>query len=243
MGRVRGFPEARKSDSGCLEATARSRDGEGILEGPQGAGGGARGRRREQTGSGADARPRRLDRDPLDRALGDDGQCCGIARHGPQPLEAHRQWLLDLVAAEPDLTLEEIRARLKSEKRLKTGTTSVWRFYERPDITFKKTLHAAEQDRPDVAAARAELRVEQSKLDAPRLAFIDETAVTTKMVRHRGRSPRGERLVASVPHGHWKTLTLVAALRINGLTAPYVIDGAMDGPSFLAYIEQILAPT
>ena len=63
------------------------------------------------------------------------------------------------------------------------------------------------------------------------------------MVRHRGRSPRGERLVASVPHGHWKTLTLVAALRINGLTAPYVIDGAMDGPSFLAYVEQVLAPT
>jgi transposase len=63
------------------------------------------------------------------------------------------------------------------------------------------------------------------------------------MVRHRGRSPRGERLVASVPHGHWKTLTLIAALRINGLTAPYVIDGAMDGPSFLAYVEQILAPT
>ena len=50
-------------------------------------------------------------------------------------------------------------------------------------------------------------------------------------------------LVASVPHGHWKTLTLVAALRFNGLTAPYVIDGAMDGPSFLAYVEQILAPT
>ena len=107
----------------------------------------------------------------------------------------------------------------------------------------KKTLHAAEQDRPDVAAARAELKLEQSKLDAPRLVFIDETAVTTKMVRHRGRSPRGERLVASVPHGHWKTLTLVAALRINGLIAPYVIDGAMDGPSFLAYVEQILAPT
>src|SRR5450631_43879 len=76
--------------------------------------------------------------------------------HSRSPLEAHRQWLLDLVAAEPDLTLEEIRSRLKSEKRMKTGTTSVWRFYERHDIT-KKTLHAAEQDRPDVAAARAEL--------------------------------------------------------------------------------------
>ena len=63
------------------------------------------------------------------------------------------------------------------------------------------------------------------------------------MVRHSGRSPRGERLVASVPHGHWKTLTFIAALRVSGLTAPYVIDGAMDGPSFLAYVEQMLAPT
>ena len=107
----------------------------------------------------------------------------------------------------------------------------------------KKTLHAAEQDRPDVAAARAELKAEQPSLDAPRLVFIDETAVTTKMVRHYGRSPRGERLVAKVPHGHWKTMTLVAALRIDSLTAPYVIDGAMDGPTFLAYVEQVLAPT
>lgn len=87
------------------------------------------------------------------------------------------------------------------------------------------------------------MKAEQPSLDPPRLVFIDETAVTTKMVRHHGRTPRGERLVASVPHGHWKTLTLVAALRINGLTAPYVIDGAMDGPSFIAYVEQVLVPT
>ena len=75
------------------------------------------------------------------------------------------------------------------------------------------------------------------------MVFIDETAVTTKMARHYGRSPRGERLVASVPHGHWKTLTVVAALRFDGMTAPYVIDGAMDGPTFIAYVEQVLAPT
>jgi transposase len=92
-------------------------------------------------------------------------------------------------------------------------------------------------------AARSELKAEQLVLDARRLVFIDETAVTTKMVRHYGRWPRGERLVARVPHGHWKTLTLVAALRIDGLTAPYVVDGAMDGPSFLAYVEQVLAAT
>ena len=63
------------------------------------------------------------------------------------------------------------------------------------------------------------------------------------MTRLYGRAPRGERLVAKVPHGHWKTLTLVAALRADGVTAPYVIDGAMDGVSFLAYVEQVLVPT
>ena len=73
--------------------------------------------------------------------------------------------------------------------------------------------------------------------------FIDETSVTTKMVRLYGRAPRGQRLVAKTPHGHWKTLTFIAGLRCDGVTAPYVIDGAMDGPAFLAYIEQVLAPS
>lgn len=63
------------------------------------------------------------------------------------------------------------------------------------------------------------------------------------MVRTHGRAPVGERLVAKAPHGHWKTLTLVAALRVDGVTAPYVVDGAMDGPAFLTYVEAVLAPT
>ncbi len=87
------------------------------------------------------------------------------------------------------------------------------------------------------------MKEEQPKLAAQRLVFIDETAVTTKMTRLYGRAPIGERLIAKIPHGHWKTLTLVAALRVDGITAPYVIDGAMDGQSFLAYVEQMLVPT
>ena len=63
------------------------------------------------------------------------------------------------------------------------------------------------------------------------------------MTRTRGRAPRGQRLVASVPHGHWKTSTFVAALRYDGITAPCVIDGAMNGELFCAYVEQFLAPT
>lgn len=73
--------------------------------------------------------------------------------------------------------------------------------------------------------------------------FLDETGATTKMARLRGRSPRGARCRASVPHGHWKTTTLIAGLRLDGLIAPMVVDGAMDGEMFTAYAETILAPT
>lgn len=139
--------------------------------------------------------------------------------HSRSPLKAHEEWLLDLVAREPDLTLEEIRDRLAREKKREVAVSSVWRFYDRHAITFKKSPATAEQDRPDVAAAREELRPEQPTLKASRLVFIDETAVTTKMTRLYGRAPLGERLVGKVPHGHWKTLTLVAALRIDGVTA------------------------
>ena len=63
------------------------------------------------------------------------------------------------------------------------------------------------------------------------------------MARLRGRSPRGERCRAAVPHGHWKTTTLVAGLRLGGLTAPMIVDGAMNGDAFTAYAETFLAPT
>ena len=70
--------------------------------------------------------------------------------------------------------------------------------------------------------------------------FIDETGATTKMARLRGRSPRGERCRASIPHGHWKTTTFTAGLRRSGLMAPMVLDGPMDGTAFLAYVRQVL---
>lgn len=76
-----------------------------------------------------------------------------------------------------------------------------------------------------------------------RLVFIDETWATTNMTRRCGRSKRGTRLVASVPHGHWKTTTFIGALRADGLTAPAVFDGAINGASFLAYVQQVLVPT
>jgi transposase len=107
----------------------------------------------------------------------------------------------------------------------------------------KKVARAAEQDRPDVAARRAEWRAGQPGLDPARLKFIDETWAATNMARRYGRSPKGQRLVCPVPYGHWKTTTFVAALGVGGLTAPMVIDGAMTGELFTAYVEQVLAPT
>jgi transposase len=73
--------------------------------------------------------------------------------------------------------------------------------------------------------------------------FIDETWASTNMTRRYGRAPRGMRLLAAVPHGHWKVTTVVAGLRTSGITAPCVFDGAINGARFRAYVEQLLAPT
>ena len=108
---------------------------------------------------------------------------------------------------------------------------------------LKKTAHAAEQERPDVAARRLAWLESQPDLDPRRLVFIDETGASTKMARLRGRSKRGQRCRAAVPHGHWKTTTFTAGLRRDGLTAPMLLDGPMNGVAFLAYVEQVLVPT
>ena len=79
--------------------------------------------------------------------------------------------------------------------------------------------------------------------DPARLVFIDETCTNTAMVRLRGRAPRGERLVGYAPHGHRKTITFVGGLRQRGMTAPFALEGAMNGPMFLVYVKQCLAPT
>jgi transposase len=83
----------------------------------------------------------------------------------------------------------------------------------------------------------------QPDLDPEQLVFIDESGASTKMARLRGRAPKGQRCRASVPHGHWKTTTFVGALRLTGMTAPMVLDGPMTGEAFLAYVQQVLAPT
>lgn len=93
-----------------------------------------------------------------------------------------------------------------------------------------------------MAKARADWAEQQPELDPAKLVFLDETWTTTNMARRFGRSPRGDRVVGAVPHGHWRTSTFVAGLRQDGLIAPLVLDGAINGETFLAYVQQFLAP-
>jgi transposase len=104
-------------------------------------------------------------------------------------------------------------------------------------------LYAAEQKSAEVVRARRHWQRTQGLLDPARLVFIDETCTNTAMVRQCGRSPIGERLIDYAPHGHWKTITFVGALRQRRMTAPLVLEGAINGPLFLAYVKQSLLPT
>jgi transposase len=109
-------------------------------------------------------------------------------------------------------------------------------------LVQKKTIHAAEQDRPDVAQRRAEWLLWQVGIDPRRLIFIDETWAKTNMTRLRGRCLRGRRLVDKTPHGHWKTSTLIGALDRKGLRCSAVVDGPVNADVFAAFVEQVLVP-
>ena len=158
-------------------------------------------------------------------------------------IEGHAADILALVEATPDITLAEIADHLFNAHGERFAPSVIWRFFDRRDITFKKNLARQRAGRPDVAAERAAWKASQPEIDIHRLVFIDETGASTKMARLYGRSQYGQRCVAALPHGHWKTTTFVGALRPTGMTAPMVLDGPMDGSAFEAYVTQVLVPT
>ena len=94
-----------------------------------------------------------------------------------------------------------------------------------------------------MVAARCAWQEERQGWDASQLVFLDETGLNTSMGRLYGRSPKGQRCLGSLPHGHWQSFTFLAALRCGQLTAPWLIDGPMDGAMFLSWVERELAPT
>nr|WP_156348770.1 IS630 family transposase [Sphingomonas sp. Leaf230] len=157
-------------------------------------------------------------------------------------IEAHAGLILDAYKATPDITLAELQALL-ADHGTEVALGTIWRFFARRGITpQKKTAHATEQDRPDILTRREEWFDGQLDLDPEQLVFIDETWASTNMARRYGRAPRGERLRAGVPHGHWKTKTFVAGLSRTGMIAPWVLDGPMNGDAFTTYVTRVLVP-
>jgi transposase len=140
----------------------------------------------------------------------------------------------------PDATPAEHRDRLE----LPVSRVTVWRALRRLRLTRKKkSTHAAERDRPDVAAARRDWPAAVAGVAPEDWAFIDETGASTALQRTHGYAPAGERVVAAVPWGGWQVVTFVGALTADGLAAPWALEGALTGAWFLAYVEQVLAPT
>ena len=152
----------------------------------------------------------------------------------------HRAWMLE--RTKQDFTLNGLAAELAA-RGLKVDYRTVWNFVHAEKLSFKKTVVAGERDRPDVARRRAQWVKYQNKIEPERLVFIDETWTKTNMAPLRGWAPCGERLIAKVPHGRWKTTTFLAALRHDRIDAPWLLEGPIDGESFRTYVEKVLLPT
>jgi transposase len=157
-------------------------------------------------------------------------------------LRAERDWLLARIAAAPDLQGRRCGPNWPRAAR-RSATTRCGGSCARNGSPSKKSLRATEQDRPDVARKRERWRRHQHRVDPARLVFVDETWAKTNMTRTHGRALRGQRLVASVPYARWTTMTFLAALRSDGLVAPCVFDGPINGCLFLAWVTQFLVPT
>jgi transposase len=157
-------------------------------------------------------------------------------------LPGHRDWLLAQFAAEPDLTLAAVGARLREVHGVAADPGMLSRFFAKCGYTVKKSLFASEQLRPDIAEARARWQAMQSQLATARLIFIDETGITTNMVRRYAWGPKGKRVRCYTPGGHWKITTFVAGLAPEGIVAPFVIDEPMNRKIFTAYVAKFLVP-
>jgi transposase len=106
----------------------------------------------------------------------------------------------------------------------------------------KKTLHASERDTPRVRALRGHFRRRVAAVDPAKLVFVDESGINTSMTRTRGRAVPGERVAGAVPQGHWQTLTMIGALRLEGMAAAVTVDAATDTDVFGTFVHDALVP-
>ncbi|MFZ2101206.1 MAG: IS630 family transposase [Oricola sp.] len=161
--------------------------------------------------------------------------------HRKRILEPHRAFIVERINQTSHLTLHGLKDELAA-RGVKVSHDTVWKFLRREGLRFKKTLFALEQARADIARRRRRWRSFQADLDPRRLVFIDETWIKTNMAPLRGWGQKGRRLRGFAPHGHWRTLTFLGALRCDRLTAPCVFDGPINGQCFRAWVDQQLVP-
>ena len=144
---------------------------------------------------------------------------------------------------EADITLIELQAWLANDHGVKVSVGCLWARVRHLGLTLKKSRSAPQSKTAPTSRKRASNGRRGRPNGGPHnLVFVDETGASTKMTRLYGRCPRGERLVAPVPWGHWKTTTFVGALRQGGLVAPCAFDGPINGEKFRAWVEQFLVP-
>lgn len=159
-------------------------------------------------------------------------------------LDTHRDFLLARLGDEPDMTIEKMRHLLFEERGVRASVSTIWGLLDSAKQTFKKkSVHASDQDRPDVLEKREAWLEGQLDLDPNKLVFVDETWATTNMAPRYGWAPRGERLRAGIPLGNRKRTTFVAGLRLTGMTASMTLDGSINAARFLDYVRRILLPT
>jgi transposase len=146
--------------------------------------------------------------------------------------------LRGVVQQRPDATLAQLRQHLN----LNGSIMIVWRGLQKLAITRKKkTQHADERDRPDVQKKRRSFRRKVKAIEPKRLVFVDETGVTTSMTPTYARAPRGQRAVDSAP-ASWESVTVTAALSLNGVRAPLVFPGGTNEAAFQTYVDDVLVP-
>src|SRR3954468_12174048 len=146
--------------------------------------------------------------------------------------------LRTLVGETPDATLESLRQKLG----VSGSVMIICRALQKLGLPLKKkSEHASERDTPEVRRKRRSFRREVVPIEPGRLVFVDETGVTTSMTPAYGRAPAGERVEASAP-ASWESVTVIAALAPDGVRAPLAIEGAVNAPTFLTYVEQVLVP-
>src|SRR3954451_6870668 len=180
------------------------------------------------------------------RRLRDTGER-SARRQGRRPgskLDAHGEFVRAVVKAETDATIAGLQGRRGDERGVYASSGTIWTLLDRCDLTVKKkSAYAAEQDRPGLVEEREDWFDGQLDLDPAKLVFVDESFATTNMARRYGRAPRGVRLRAPIPYGNRKKTTLVAGLRLSGVTATRMLDGSINADRFLAYVIEVLVPT